>query len=251
MGVVAEKRQAGKELRWSVRRKTDAVMRLLRGEDLDTVSGRGRSSRVSWPAGRGAEGMADRARRPQAPGGRAPDRPAHDGAGGVAGPGLETVDVREPLKPRPLGEDRVEIPVRVPIAPEDQTAAVRGLVGSLVPRPVVRESPPLVGSVGNHEVEAGESMVPMIVLPEELAAFSENKRRELLVTTIEVAKGQALEHVRETMITNEVHIPRTGPGSAASSRQARASDRTGAGRGARPRRRRSSIAPVASDYAHA
>jgi transposase len=38
MAVVAEKRQAGKELRWSVRRKTDAVMRLLRGEDLDTVA---------------------------------------------------------------------------------------------------------------------------------------------------------------------------------------------------------------------
>lgn len=31
-------KQAGKELRWSVRRKTDAVMRLLRGEDLDTVA---------------------------------------------------------------------------------------------------------------------------------------------------------------------------------------------------------------------
>lgn len=38
MAVVAEKKQAGKEVRWSVRRKTDAVMRLLRGEDLDTVS---------------------------------------------------------------------------------------------------------------------------------------------------------------------------------------------------------------------
>ena len=38
MAVVAEKRQAGKEARWSVRRKTDAVMRLLRGEDLDTVA---------------------------------------------------------------------------------------------------------------------------------------------------------------------------------------------------------------------
>jgi hypothetical protein len=38
MAVVAEKKQADKELRWSVRRKTDAVMRLLRGEDLDTVA---------------------------------------------------------------------------------------------------------------------------------------------------------------------------------------------------------------------
>jgi hypothetical protein len=37
MTVVAEKEQAGKEVRWSIRRKTDAVMRLLRGEDLDTV----------------------------------------------------------------------------------------------------------------------------------------------------------------------------------------------------------------------
>jgi len=38
MAVVAEKEQADKEVRWSVRRKTDAVMRLLRGADLDTVS---------------------------------------------------------------------------------------------------------------------------------------------------------------------------------------------------------------------
>jgi hypothetical protein len=35
---VAEKKHSGQELRWSVRRKTDAVMRLLRGEDLDTVA---------------------------------------------------------------------------------------------------------------------------------------------------------------------------------------------------------------------
>jgi hypothetical protein len=34
MAVVAEGKQASRELRWSVRRKTDAVMRLLRGEDL-------------------------------------------------------------------------------------------------------------------------------------------------------------------------------------------------------------------------
>jgi hypothetical protein len=38
MTVVAEKKRVDKELRWSVRRKTDAVMRLLRGEDLDTVA---------------------------------------------------------------------------------------------------------------------------------------------------------------------------------------------------------------------
>ena len=38
MAVVAEKKRSGQELRWSVRRKTDAVMRLLRGEDLDTVA---------------------------------------------------------------------------------------------------------------------------------------------------------------------------------------------------------------------
>jgi transposase len=38
MAVVAAKKRSGQELRWSVRRKTDAVMRLLRGEDLDTVA---------------------------------------------------------------------------------------------------------------------------------------------------------------------------------------------------------------------
>src|SRR3990170_951219 len=38
MAVVAKKKRSGGELRWSVRRKTDAVMRLLRGEDLDTVA---------------------------------------------------------------------------------------------------------------------------------------------------------------------------------------------------------------------
>lgn len=38
MAAVAEKKRSGQEFRWSVRRKTDAVMRLLRGEDLDTVA---------------------------------------------------------------------------------------------------------------------------------------------------------------------------------------------------------------------
>jgi hypothetical protein len=38
MATVAEKKRSGQEFRWSVRRKTDAVMRLLRGEDLDTVA---------------------------------------------------------------------------------------------------------------------------------------------------------------------------------------------------------------------
>src|SRR3989337_3107973 len=38
MAVVAEKKRSGGEFRWSVSRKTDAVMRLLRGEDLDTVA---------------------------------------------------------------------------------------------------------------------------------------------------------------------------------------------------------------------
>jgi hypothetical protein len=38
MAVVAEKKCSGQGLRWSVRRKTDAVMRLLRGEDLDVVA---------------------------------------------------------------------------------------------------------------------------------------------------------------------------------------------------------------------
>ncbi len=36
--AVVEKQTHEKELRWSARRKTDAVMRLLRGEDLDTVA---------------------------------------------------------------------------------------------------------------------------------------------------------------------------------------------------------------------
>jgi hypothetical protein len=40
MAVVAEKKGSAGEFRWSVRRKTDAVMRLLRGEDLDTVARR-------------------------------------------------------------------------------------------------------------------------------------------------------------------------------------------------------------------
>ena len=35
---MVEKKRSGQEFRWSVRRKTDAVMRLLRGEDLDTVA---------------------------------------------------------------------------------------------------------------------------------------------------------------------------------------------------------------------
>src|SRR5437879_6513796 len=38
MAAVTEKKHVGRETRWSVRRKTDAVMRLLRGEDLDTVA---------------------------------------------------------------------------------------------------------------------------------------------------------------------------------------------------------------------
>ena len=38
MAVVAERKGSAGEFRWSVRRKTDAVMRLLRGEDLDTVA---------------------------------------------------------------------------------------------------------------------------------------------------------------------------------------------------------------------
>ncbi len=38
MPVVAEKKRPEKELRWSVRRKTDAVVRLLRGEDIDTLA---------------------------------------------------------------------------------------------------------------------------------------------------------------------------------------------------------------------
>ena len=33
MAVVASEKRSSQEFRWSVRRKTDAVMRLLRGED--------------------------------------------------------------------------------------------------------------------------------------------------------------------------------------------------------------------------
>jgi len=38
MPVVAERKRPEKELRWSVRRKTDALVRLLRGEDIDTLA---------------------------------------------------------------------------------------------------------------------------------------------------------------------------------------------------------------------
>jgi hypothetical protein len=38
MPVVAERKRPEKELRWSVRRKTDAVVPLLRGEDIDTLA---------------------------------------------------------------------------------------------------------------------------------------------------------------------------------------------------------------------
>lgn len=38
MGAVAEKKRVEKEFRWSVRRKADAVTRLLRGEDIHTVA---------------------------------------------------------------------------------------------------------------------------------------------------------------------------------------------------------------------
>ena len=38
MPVVAEKKRPEREFRWSVRRKADAVMRLLRGEDIDVVA---------------------------------------------------------------------------------------------------------------------------------------------------------------------------------------------------------------------
>jgi transposase len=38
MPVVAERKRPEKELCWSVRRKTDAVVRLLRGEDIDTLA---------------------------------------------------------------------------------------------------------------------------------------------------------------------------------------------------------------------
>jgi hypothetical protein len=55
MATAAERKRSGQEFRWSVRRKTDAMLRLLRGEDLDTVA---RELRVEahrlaawrWPA---------------------------------------------------------------------------------------------------------------------------------------------------------------------------------------------------------
>jgi len=51
MVEVAEKKHADKEFRWSVRRKTDAVMRLLRGEDLDVVAVSFGSRPIAWPPG--------------------------------------------------------------------------------------------------------------------------------------------------------------------------------------------------------
>ncbi len=98
MAVVAERRRSGQEFRWSVSRKTDAVMRLLRGEDLDTVARELRVEAHRMAAWRdefvaaGQEGLKARthpARRPQASGGRAPDRQAHDGARGLAGGGAK------------------------------------------------------------------------------------------------------------------------------------------------------------------
>ena len=38
MPVVAEKKRREREFRWSVGRKADVVMRLLRGEDIDVVA---------------------------------------------------------------------------------------------------------------------------------------------------------------------------------------------------------------------
>lgn len=38
MPAVAEKKRSEREFRWSVRRKADAVIRLLRGEDIDVVA---------------------------------------------------------------------------------------------------------------------------------------------------------------------------------------------------------------------
>ena len=38
MAAVAEKKRPEREFRWSVRRKADAVIRLLRGEDIDVVA---------------------------------------------------------------------------------------------------------------------------------------------------------------------------------------------------------------------
>jgi len=52
MAVVAEKKGSAGEFRWSVRRKADAVMRLLRGEDLDTVARESSGSKlIAWPPG--------------------------------------------------------------------------------------------------------------------------------------------------------------------------------------------------------
>lgn len=50
--MVAGKKRSGQELRWSVQRKTDAVMRLLKGENLDTVARglRGHRGTVAAPA---------------------------------------------------------------------------------------------------------------------------------------------------------------------------------------------------------
>ena len=71
MVVVAEKKRSDKELRWSVGRKTDAVMRLLRGEDLDVVARELRVEAHRLAAWReefvaaGAEGLKARPTEPQ------------------------------------------------------------------------------------------------------------------------------------------------------------------------------------------
>jgi hypothetical protein len=58
-------------------------------------------------------------------------------------------------------------------------------------------------------LEAGESIVPMIFLPEDLATFPEERRRELVASVIEEAKGQALEAAWETRISDQLRSPET------------------------------------------
>ena len=101
-------RDDGKEIRWSVGRKADALMRLLRGEDLDELSRELRVEahrlaawREDFMAGdRRLEGPSPATRRASAEGGRAQDRGAHHGERDVEGGGSKK-GAADPAQKRP------------------------------------------------------------------------------------------------------------------------------------------------------
>ena len=106
--MVTERQPQGRELRVA-RRKTDAVMRLLRGEDLDTVARplRAEAHRLAaWCEefmAVSVEGLRHgrRIRRIATPGGRAPDRLAHHGARGLQAAGRKSGCRSRPRERRP------------------------------------------------------------------------------------------------------------------------------------------------------